>query len=143
MRHLTCILASWLLLASASARGNEPESPHVQTVRAFIAAFNAHDSNAMSKFVTDDVQWLSVDGSSISLETEGKAALVSAMNDYFESCPTCRSELTALIASRDRVSAVEAATWSGKKGVQTQSGVSVYEFAGGLIRRVYYFPSEK
>jgi hypothetical protein len=97
----------------------------------------------MSQFVADDVQWLSVSGDSISVETNGKAALVSAMNGYFKSCPTCRSNLTALIASRDRVSAVEVANWQGKDGPKMQSGMAVYEFSGGLIKRVYYFPVEK
>jgi len=69
--------------------------------------------------------------------------LVSAMNGYFQSCPTCRSNLTALIASRDRVSAVEVANWQGKDGPKMQSGMAVYEFSGGLIKRVYYFPVEK
>jgi hypothetical protein len=144
MRHLTRVLATCLPLVSSSlAFSQQPESEHVQTVRDFIAAFNSHDSGAMSKFVTDDVQWLSINGDSISVETNSKAALVSAMNGYFESCPTCQSRLTAFIASRDRVSAIEAASWQGKSGLRTQSGVSVYEFSGELIRRVYYFPVEK
>ena len=143
MRHLIHILATYLLLASFSAFPQEPGAGHAQTVRSFIAAFNAHDSSAMSQFVADDVQWLSVSGDSISVETNGKAALVSAMNGYFKSCPTCRSNLTALIASRDRVSAVEVANWQGKDGPKMQSGMAVYEFSGGLIKRVYYFPVEK
>jgi hypothetical protein len=65
------------------------------------------------------------------------------MNSYFKSCPTCQSRLTSLIASRERISAIEAASWEGKNGPRTQSGVSVYEFSGELIRRVYYFPAEK
>lgn len=143
MRHLIHILATYLLLAPFCAFPQEPGAGHEQTVRSFIAAFNAHDSRAMSQFVADDVQWLSVNGDSISIETNGKAALVSAMNDYFKSCPTCRSSLTELVASRDRVSAVEVATWHGKDGPKMQSGIAVYEFSGGLIRRVYYFPAEK
>jgi hypothetical protein len=143
MRHLIHILATYLLLASFSAFPQAPGVGHAQTVRSFIAAFNAHDSSAMSKFVADDVQWLSVSGDSISIETNGKAALVSAMNDYFKSCPTCQSKVTELIASRERVSAVEVATWHGKDGPKMQSGIAVYEFSGGLIRRVYYFPVER
>lgn len=143
MRHLINILAAALLLASLPAFSQQSAAGHEQTVRSFIAAFNAHDAGAMSKFVADDVQWLSIDGSSISVETNGKAALVTAMNGYFQSCPTCRSQLAELIASRDRVSAVEVADWQGKDGPKTQRGISVYEFSGSLIKRVYYFPAEK
>lgn len=143
MRYLIHILATCLLLASFPALPQQAEAGHVQAVRSFIAAFNAHDSSAMSQFVTDDVQWLSISGESISIETKGKDALVAAMNDYFKSCPTCRSTVTELIASRDRVSAVEVATWQGKDGLKKQSGISVYEFSAGLIKRVYYFPVEK
>ena len=41
------------------------------------------------------------------------------------------------------LSAVEVANWQGKDGPKMQSGMAVYEFSGGLIKRVYYFPVEK
>jgi hypothetical protein len=139
MRWSTLLL---LLLASLSALAQQAEVGPKQTVRQLIAAFNAHDSAAMARFVTEDVQWLSVSGESISIEAKGKAALVAAMTGYFQSCPTCRSELAEIIASRDRVSAVEIASWRGKNVQKTQRSLSVYELSGGLIKRVYYFPVE-
>ena len=36
-----------------------------QIVYGYIAAFNARDINAMLEMVTDDVQWLSIDGDKI------------------------------------------------------------------------------
>jgi hypothetical protein len=143
MRYLKRLLTTGILLASFSVLSQPPKTENAQTVRSFITAFNRHDSDAMSRFVTNDVQWLSVDGDSIVVETDGKAALVTAMNAYFRSCPTCRSRLAKMISSRDRVSAIETASWQGKDGSRTQSGISVYEFSEGLIKRVYYFPSEK
>lgn len=140
-RHVHLFLC--LLLVSLGVFGQEPEAANVQTVRGFIAAFNAHDSEAMSRFVTEDVQWLSINGDSISTETNGKAALIAAMNDYFAACPTCQSHLDEMIASHERVSAIEVATWRGKDGPRTQKGVCVYEFSAGLIKRVYYFPAER
>lgn len=144
--RLYCILLACLFFAPLSphAQSDVPEPRHEHTVHAFIAAFNAQDSSAMAALVTDDVQWLSVNGDSIAVETSGKAGLVSAMDRYFQSCPTCRSEPVTIIASRDRVGAVETASWQGRDGSpKSQSGVSVYEFSGGLIRRVYYFPAER
>lgn len=143
MRDFMGVLAIGFSLVCSPAFSQHAESAHEQTVRDFMAAFNRQDSDAMSRLVTDDVQWLSIDGDAISVETDGRTALLSAMNSYFESCPTCRSRLAALIASRDRVSAIETASWQGKNGPQTQSGASVYEFSEGLIKRVYYFPAEK
>ena len=143
MHHLICALVPGLSLLSLPALSQTPEAEHVQTVRGFIAAFNAHDVDTMAKFVAEDVQWVSVSAASVSIETEGKAALVAAMNDYFQSCPTCTSELAEVIASRDRVSAIEVASWQDKNGPRTQRGISVYEFSGALIKRVYYFPAEK
>lgn len=117
-------------------------SPHLRTVEQFVAAFNVQDSGAMAALVTDDVEWLSIAGSEVAIETSGKKQLVSSMDAYFKSCPTCRSTLSGPIASAERVSAIEVASWQGKTGAKSQSSLSVYEFSGGLIRRVYYFPAE-
>jgi hypothetical protein len=143
MRRVATLLATCLLFVASPASAEQPQTQHVQTVHAFIAAFNAHDSAAMAKLVTEDIQWLSISADTIATETSGRTALVSGMNDYFASCPTCRSELADVIASTDRVSAVEVASWQGKDGAKSQKGLSVYEFAEGLIRRVYYFPVER
>lgn len=132
-----------LLLGMNVSATERPTVSREQTVRAFIAAFNAHDTAQMATFVTDDVQWLSIDGNQVSLETAGKDALIKAMDDYFRSCPTCQSELGGLVSSRDRVSALEVASWQGKDGLKSQRGLSVYEFADDLISRVYYFPAER
>ncbi|MDJ0906861.1 MAG: nuclear transport factor 2 family protein [Woeseiaceae bacterium] len=111
-------------------------------VREFLDAFNAHDAAAMSAMVADDVQWLSVRGSEISIELEGRAALVAAMGEYFTSCPTCRSEIKGQMSSSERVSVVEVASWVGSKGPRSQQSIAVYEFSDSLIQRIYYFPEE-
>lgn len=113
-----------------------------ETVRQFLKAFNAHDPAAMAALVTDDVRWLSIRDNSLSVEVEGKANLVAAMSDYFQSCPSCRSEIHSLTSSRERVSAVEVASWVGAEGQQSQQSMAVYEFSGALIQAVYYFPEE-
>ena len=143
MRRLADVFAFCLLLASFSVHCEENAPAHERVVKQFVAAFNAQDVDAMSELVTEDVQWLSISADKISVETNGKSALRSAMSDYFNGCPTCRSELTAVIATPNRVSAIEVASWKSKDEARRQSGVCVYEFSGGLIRRVYYFPSEK
>jgi len=143
MQHLACFLAFGILLAARTVVAQPLDGDRVQTVRDFVAAFNAHDSAAMATFVAEDVQWLSISAEAVTVEASGKASLIAAMNDYFRSCASCRSELAGVIASHDRVSAVEVANWQGEDRPMQQRSISVYEFAGDLIQRVYYFPAEQ
>lgn len=131
------------LLLSFPAFSEEPKATNAQVLKDFAAAFNAHDSDAMSKFVTEDVQWLSISADKITVETNGKAALVASMNNYFKMCSTCQSVLIEVMPTQDRVSAIEEASWQGKNGLNSQRSLAVYEFSEGLIKRVYYFPTEK
>ncbi len=116
----------------------EPE----KQVRAFVDAFNARDIDGMLALAEENLQWLSVDGAKISVETEGKAALRESMARYFRSCPSCKSRLEWIQRVGSRVTAMERASWTGKSGPKSQSGLSVYEFGGDKILRVYYFPAE-
>ncbi len=143
MNVLKVLLLALFVTSISEAHANEVTSSHVTTVEQFVDSFNVQNSKAMAKFVTDDVQWLSVDGKELLVEVRGKNDLVASMNAYFTSCPTCRSELANIIATKNRISAVEIATWQGSDGLNTQRALSVYEFSGDKIIRVYYFPAEK
>jgi hypothetical protein len=137
------IIATMLaLLFAPLVHADEPASSHIDSIEQFIAAFNAHDSGAMARLVTDDIAWLSIANGSVAAETKGKDELISSMDAYFKSCPTCQSALSGVISTPGRVSAVEVATWQGKTGPRSQRSLSVYEFSEGLIHRVYYFPAE-
>jgi hypothetical protein len=140
LRNFTLAL---LLFSAPVVHSSEPGPPHVDTVEQFVAAFNAQDSNAMAEFVSDDIEWLSIAGEQISVEVNGKINLIESMNGYFESCPTCRSELSGVVSTASRVSAVEIASWQGNSGRSAQKAISVYEFSGEKITRVYYFSAEK
>lgn len=143
MRHLIVFLAVGLLSIAFPGLSQGHNTEHTEIVREFAAAFNAHDSIAMSKFVAEDVQWLSISGDSLSIQTDGKPALILAMDGYFQSCPTCRTYIKEMIASGERVSAIEEAGWEGRDGPRTQRSLSVYEFSSNLIKRVYYFSAER
>lgn len=112
------------------------------TVRAFVEAFNARDIDAMDALVTDDVAWLSITPDGLRTETEGRAALQSAMVSYFSSCSSCRSTLGPLLESAQRVAVVETAHWQTDDGPKSQQSMAVYELDDGRIRRVHYFPAE-
>ncbi|WP_404344022.1 nuclear transport factor 2 family protein [Pseudoalteromonas mariniglutinosa] len=129
-------------MSLATAADKSVEEAQEKIVHSYVAAFNAHDVEAMLKMVTDDIQWLSIDGEKITKETNNKEELRNGMVGYFKSCGSCKSRIAHIFATGSRVSALEVASYETSKGVQEQQSVSLYEFSGALIRRVYYFPVE-
>lgn len=136
------VIGILVLLCMAMTAAHAHEVNRVALVEDYTAAFNAQDSAAMAQLVTDDVQWLTVDGASVSVETAGRAALVKAMESYFASCASCRSKLVDVQVLGSRVSVIEQASWLVDGERRSQSSLAVYEFAGSRIARVYYFVSE-
>lgn len=147
---MTTRLAVLALLAGCGALHAQELAPPsdeapagIVTVRAFVAAFNARDLDGMLALADDAVEWASVDGTKVALETAGKEALRASMTSYFASCPSCRSTLEWVKAAGSRVAALERASWTNAKGeAKSQASLSVYELRDGRIARVYYFPAE-
>ena len=141
---LTVIAASLAAVVTVSVESGNPiaQAEPETRVREFVAAFNARNTEAMLGAVDENVQWLSVNEAKVTIETEGKNALRESMERYFRSCPSCKSSLEWVQKSGSRVTAMERATWSGKSGLKSQTGLSVYEFKNGKILRVYYFPAD-
>lgn len=144
--------APWILaaLCCLMVDGNhrtpaETQRPEDQraTVRAFVEAFNARRIDDMLRLATEDVEWLTIQGTTVSVETSGREALRKSMSAYFTSCPTCRSQIEFGASTPSRVTAVETATWTNASAERSQRSLSIYEFSGPLIRRVYYFPAER
>lgn len=128
------------------ATGQAPAAPAIDqetAVRRFVDAFNARDIDAMLAAADDGIEWASVDGSKVTIETAGKAALRDSMRKYFAQCPSCKSSLEWTKASGSRVAARERASWTSASGPRTQTSLSIYEFRAGKIARVYYFPAER
>lgn len=139
---LLIFVASYLSFESvANARTFSIDDQEKQ-VREFVAAFNTRSLDKMLEMVDDGIQWLSVNGTKISVETEGKTALKESMEKYFQECPSCKSSLEWVQTAGSRVTAKERASWAGKNGPREQSSLSVYEFKSGKIIRIYYFPGE-
>ena len=63
----------------------------------------------LGPLAADGIQWLSVDGAKVTVETEGKDALRASMTRYFQQCPSCKSDLVWLKTAGSRVSAQERA----------------------------------
>lgn len=111
-------------------------------VRQFVEAFNAHDTKRMLEMVDENIQWVSVDGTTASIEANGLPALKKSMDSYFARCSSCKSTLEWVQSGLDKVTTLERAEWTGKNGPKSQKGLAVYEFRGDKILRVYYFPVE-
>lgn len=146
-RFLLISLLSVFALACSSHIPNKTRSnvsdTNVQTVENFVQAFNERNLEGMLALVAEDVQWLSIDGQKLSTETTNKTELSIAMQDYFSGCESCRSNIKNINSNKNWVCATETASWNSKTGSKSQSSFSVYEFENGLIKRVYYFPSEE
>ncbi len=133
---MTSALALAAAVAAAPVGGGD-------TVRRFVEAFNAQDATAMTMLVVPDVEWVTVDGAALRVESSGRDALHAGMTDYFKSCPSCRSTLTSISETASRVTTIETASWFTKaRERREQQAIAIYEFDGPLISRVLYFPSE-
>jgi hypothetical protein len=111
-------------------------------VERFVEAFNRHDVDAMLALAHPEIQWLSVEGEKISVETAGVAALGESMRKYFRSLPSSRSSIEGVVEAGRFVSVRERARWQGKSGERTQSALAVYEVEEGRVRRVWYYPAQ-
>lgn len=112
-------------------------------VNGLMAAFNAHDVEAMREFWADDIVWYDVDGDRMTASVSGAAALETGMQDYFRAFPDVRSTLSGAHESGPYLIGVEVATWTSKNGPRSQSGPVVYEVRDQKIKRVWYYPATK
>lgn len=139
---LTMLAMAVVVLASFEHHPAQAGIEQEKRVRDFVEAFNARNIDLMLELVDENLQWLSVDGAKVSIETQGKAALRQSMMRYFSSCPSCKSSLEWVQSAGTRITTMERASWSSQSEVKSQRSLSVYEFSGDKILRVYYFPAE-
>ena len=142
--HIYIVLFGLLQLlgTSGSFAADAPKS-NEQSVRDYVSAFNLRKIDAMMSMVSDEIQWLSVVGDKITVETQGKARLRESLAAYFNSTPSATSELEWVRASGSRVVTLERAGWQSKAGPKSQTSLAIYDFSGGLISRVYYYGAEE
>lgn len=141
------VLLGVLGCASPGLRPPDENHPSRAALDRYLAAFNAHDAVALGECLAPDVEWISVEGSRVSVDGQGRDAIVAWCRKYFADLPSVRSEFVAMLSadgSTRFAAAIERPTWTGKDGTtRMQQSLAVFEFEGGLIRRVYYFPSER
>jgi len=115
----------------------------IAVVRAYVAAFNAKDLDAMMAHVAPGMVWLNVAGDSVTLGGRGVDAFRRLLAGYFREVPTAQSELVAVHALGPWVTTHERTRWSAPAGgAGGQSSVVVYEVRAGLVHRAWYYPAE-
>ena len=134
-------LAALAIAAMAAAGSTGAADPKSELVKTFVGAFSKHDLPAFLALTHAEIEWLTIDGASVLVETRGQEALSTSMGKYFQSCPTCRSTVEVSSVNGNFVSAVETAHWESKGQKRAQSSLSVYEIVDGKVRRVWYYPA--
>ncbi|MEP3421359.1 MAG: nuclear transport factor 2 family protein [Erythrobacter sp.] len=147
MMFKKALLAGCLTLTSLPGLAHSEDSGSVterEVVSAYVEAYNERDLEAMLALMHDEVQWLSVEGDSVAVFANGKADLASQMRDYMASPLATESEIDAGVTDGNFVAVREIARWNNAAGEQReQSALAVYEIEGGLVRRVWYYPTTR
>ncbi|MFY0529837.1 nuclear transport factor 2 family protein [Archangium gephyra] len=110
-------------------------------VRALVEAFNRHDPERMAALVHEDFEYLSVDGSKVSVDAVGREALKQSMAGYFASVRDVESVIEHTTITGSYVAFRERVSWTGKSGRRSQAALGVYEVRDGLVKRVWYYPA--
>lgn len=122
----------------------QAKSKNEETVRKFIEASNSRAVASMMALADPELEWGALKGAKLTIEGKGAVAISATMQNYWKACPSCRSELSWVKESKDRLVALEIASWVDNDNVEKAlQSLSVYEFnKDGKILRVYYFPAE-
>lgn len=141
LKALFVIIFTTVNLAACAQLPSQPSHP---LVAAYSESWNERDVQKMSALMHPEIQWLSVEGTSIVIEVEGKPQLVAAMQEWFVGANLPLGSLRDWSINGNYVAVTETASWTDDSGTaQSQSALTVYELQDNLIRRVYYYPSVK
>ena len=122
---------------------NPAQEPAERLVRQLFVAFNQADPKAMGAMVSDNVIWMGLSGVAVVIEAEGREALIKAMESYFKSIPSARSQIEAIMVAGSRVAVRERTYWKTADGEQSQMALAVYEVVGNKINSAFYFPIDR
>lgn len=119
-------------------------SPEIAAVRAVVAAFNAHQPDALAALVADDAKLIGISADGQSIDADGREAIRTWLVGYFKSVPDVRSEILDLTQTGPHVSFRERSSWTARDGTRrAQTSLAVYEVRDGKIARCWYFPSTR
>lgn len=131
-----------LLIVVFSLHANQEMSQQTKIISAYSAAWNAKNLDEMAALMHPEIEWLSVVGSAVKVETKGKEQLVDSLKAWFESPSLPTGSLRDWSINGNFVAVTETASWlDDAKQTQSQSSLTVYELEDNVIRRVFYYPS--
>jgi ketosteroid isomerase-like protein len=115
---------------------------HVALLMAYEDAFNNEDVDGMLALAHDEIEWISIGDSELSIETTGKEELAESMASYFESVDT-RATVEGTMVNGRFVSFVERVRFNTRSGEEkTQASSAIAEIVDGKIRRLSYYPAQ-
>lgn len=135
-----------LLLGACAPRGEgvareAATNAELGVVRTLVEAFNRHEPERMAALVHEDFEYLSVDGSKVSVDAVGREALKQSMTSYFASVRDVGSVIEHVTVTGPYVAIRERVSWTGKSGRRSQAALGVYEVREGLVKRAWYYPA--
>lgn len=141
-RHMLIAL-TFTLCACAPEPSQNPalttHAPH-PIITAYTYAYSTKDIAAMQALMHPEIEWLSVDGSTVKTEVAGKAELSDVVESFFADPNMATGTLAGWSVNGNQVAVTETAHWTSKTGKpKSQSALVFYELDNNLIRRVYYF----
>ncbi len=143
-RLMAALLIAAMLTACAGAgtrpgpSGAGPEA----VVRAYVQAFNAHDAEAVGRYLAEDLRWLAIDGDQLREEARGRTAMVDWLRGYFQQFPDVRAELRYFSGGQRYVAVFECVSWTAGGAARQQCAHGTYEVADSQIQRVWYWPAQ-
>lgn len=129
--------------APAAPAASETDAATRAAVERLLAAFNAHDVDALAAAVTDDIGWFYVDDAQVVVEAQGKDALRASMTAYFAAIPSARASFDDAMVSGAYMTVRERAFYERGGEERSQSSLAVYRVRDGRVARVWYYPVER
>lgn len=132
---------------AATAAGAQEPSEQTPTgapetvIRAQLAAYNAHDVEAMVANVAAGFVYFAVDSDSTEPQLRGREAFHQSMTRYFRSVSGTRAEIEEMFRAGEFIAVRERAYWMESGRERSQVSLAVYEIRDGLIYRVWYYPA--
>lgn len=112
---------------------------HLQTAKKWVQGMNQHDEEALGALCTDDVE--AVETAWPDEVCRGRAAVVGAYRELFESFPDCRTEITSTVADANGV--LLEVVWSGTNTRPFRGTPASRKKSKLLIAYVFYFKGGK
>ena len=147
---LGCVTSVFLMACSpgvdpSQGTDSSPELTEAQQIISdYVQSFNDCDLQAASTLMHEEIEWLTISGSSVDVTTQGKAALIEALTAYMTNGCSTVSTLSDWSVNGPHIAVKETAGWMNADGEsQSQSATAVYEIEDQLVRRVWYFPAHR